>query len=277
MKKKIGIVLSMLLGLSALGLGMYHTSASQTAPELSEKQIKQLVEDQYPGKITEFELDKEGNRTVYEVEVEKDGKEYDIVFDGNTGEVLSLEKQLISKDNDNDDLDDNDDSDDQVEKDDDKSAVDSDERNDSDDAKSDKDDSDEHSNNGTKANNDNNDKNVKEEKNDKKNADKNNETSRDPRISAAKAQEIALKEVPGTVISSELDEDDGRLIYEIEIKSDKKEAEFEINAYTGEIIVMSIDKFENDNDYDDNANEDQNETDNDPDNGNDAKNKSGKK
>lgn len=220
MKKKVGFVLSILLGLSALGLGMYHTSASQAAPDLSEKQIKNKIQQQYPGKITEFELDKENNRAVYEAEVVQNGKEYDIVFDGNTGKVLSLEKQNASNDND--------DSDDETEKDDDKFDKDDDNNDDRDDDKN---------NDNAEANND--------------------KTSKEPRISAAKAQKIATNEVSGTVVSSELDEDDDRLIYEIEVKSDKKEAEFEIDAYTGNIIVMSIDKEKND-DHDDRHDRDDN-------------------
>ncbi|WP_077324368.1 PepSY domain-containing protein [Virgibacillus siamensis] len=248
MKKKIGVVLSILLGLSALGLGMYHTSASKAAPELSKQQIKQMVHDQYPGKITEFELDKEGNRTVYEVEVMKDGKEYDIVFDGNTGEVLSLEKQLISNNGEDDDRHEenfeteNDDAD--------EGDLDAHEDNNKADSNA-------------KAQKDNHDADTKtDNQKDKNNKGTNQqeETTKEPRISTAKAQEIALNEVPGTVLSSELDEDDDRLIYEIEVKSEKKEAEFEIDAYTGEIIVMSIDKFDNDDsaDGEDHDNNDEN-------------------
>ncbi|GAA0610576.1 hypothetical protein GCM10009001_29830 [Virgibacillus siamensis] len=228
MKKKVGFILSILLGLSALGLGMYHTSASQAAPKLSMEQIKDQIQKQYPGKITEFELDKEGKRAVYEVEVVQDGKEYDIVFDGNTGDVLSLEKQSVNK-ADSDEKDD-----DRFDKDDDKN-----ENDDADDEEYDRDDRDD---------------NVKEKNDDKKNASKDDEPSKEPRVSAAKAQKIALKEVSGTVISSELDEDDDRLIYEIEVQSDKKEAEFDIDAYTGEIIVMSIDTDENDSADDTNSN-----------------------
>jgi len=60
-------------------------------------------------------------------------------------------------------------------------------------------------------------------------------------IDKDEALEIALAEFPGEVDSIELDEEDGRLIYEIEIESGDEEAEFEIDAMTGEIIVIEID------------------------------------
>ncbi len=48
----------------------------------------------------------------------------------------------------------------------------------------------------------------------------------------------------------ELDEDDGQLRYEIEMKSKKQEATIEIDAYTGDIAVMEIDE-DDDEDNDD--------------------------
>lgn len=60
-------------------------------------------------------------------------------------------------------------------------------------------------------------------------------------IDPQRAIEIALDEFPGKVEDIELEDDDGRLIYEIEIEAGEKEAEFEIDAMTGEIIVIKID------------------------------------
>ena len=51
-----------------------------------------------------------------------------------------------------------------------------------------------------------------------------------------------------TITSNELDTDDGRLTYEIEIHKDKKEAEIEIDAITGEVIVVSIEEEDNEDD-----------------------------
>ena len=60
-------------------------------------------------------------------------------------------------------------------------------------------------------------------------------------LSQDAAKEIALKEFAGTVVDLELDEDDGRKIYEIEIENGEDEATVEIDAYTGEILVLDID------------------------------------
>ncbi|MBP2079832.1 PepSY domain-containing protein [Oceanobacillus polygoni] len=60
-------------------------------------------------------------------------------------------------------------------------------------------------------------------------------------LSQDAAREIALNEFAGTVVDIELDEDDGRTIYEIEIENGDDEATVEIDAYTGEILVLDID------------------------------------
>ncbi|NDL67252.1 PepSY domain-containing protein [Anaerotalea alkaliphila] len=60
-------------------------------------------------------------------------------------------------------------------------------------------------------------------------------------IGMAAARNIALGLAPGTVREQELDEDDGRLVYEFEIKSKGREVEVEIDAHTGEVLKMEID------------------------------------
>ena len=60
-------------------------------------------------------------------------------------------------------------------------------------------------------------------------------------ISSDQAKKIALNKVNGKIVEFELDEDDGRLIYEIEIKKDGREYNLEIDAYTGKIIEFEID------------------------------------
>ena len=65
-------------------------------------------------------------------------------------------------------------------------------------------------------------------------------------IGDQKAREIALKEFDGTIKEFELDEDDGRYVYGMEVRNGDKEAEFEIDALTGEILEMEIDTEDDD-------------------------------
>ena len=62
------------------------------------KDVKLSLEDaekkalkEVNGKVTDAELDMENGKPVYELEVEKDQKEYDIDIDANTEEVLKVE------------------------------------------------------------------------------------------------------------------------------------------------------------------------------------------
>ena len=65
-------------------------------------------------------------------------------------------------------------------------------------------------------------------------------------ISLTRAQEIALSLVPGATAANvtklELDRDDGRMIYEVEIYYNRVEYEFEIDAVTGVVIKSEMDR-----------------------------------
>ncbi|MFC3039708.1 PepSY domain-containing protein [Virgibacillus xinjiangensis] len=60
-------------------------------------------------------------------------------------------------------------------------------------------------------------------------------------LSHQEAVEIAQNTVSGKVIEMELDEDDGRYVYEFELRTDKGEAEVEIDAETGEVLETELD------------------------------------
>ncbi|MDQ0255705.1 putative membrane protein YkoI [Evansella vedderi] len=60
-------------------------------------------------------------------------------------------------------------------------------------------------------------------------------------IGVVEAKRIAQEQVSGTIKEIELDSSNGRLIYEIEMKTSKGEAEIEIDAYTGKIISIEMD------------------------------------
>lgn len=207
MKKKIVLSVGVLAIASVLGLGIYHSNASQAEPKLSSEEIDDIVTSQYPGTITEMELEKDFNQVIYEVEITEDGKEYELKLDGNTGEVLKIkEKEMVKKQTD--------DTDQHPKK---KQAQ--QQANDQVDQK----------NQSQSETNEN-----RPDQQDKRNQQK-------TVIDADEAVQIALKEFSGTVESVELDEDDLRLIYEVEIEAGDEEAEVEIDAYTGEVLVIDID------------------------------------
>lgn len=226
MKKKLLMTISVIGAAVILGVGIYHSDASQVGPQLSEQDISQMVTDQYPGTIEHIELKKGFNNDVYYVQVVSEGKKYELQLDQNSGEVLKLEDNGLVKEDkvaveikekkeaSNDQSENKVDNKKQVEKKE-KSAAEKKPEN-------------------------------KPEKKDKELAKK--EPAKKTVINTQKAIDIALNEFSGHVTDIELDEEDGRLIYEIEIESGEDEAEFEIDAYTGEILMIDIDL---DDDYND--------------------------
>ena len=60
-------------------------------------------------------------------------------------------------------------------------------------------------------------------------------------ISQADATAIAEKAVNGKVFEIEKDEDDGLIKYEVELKTDRGEAEVEIDASTGKVLDVEWD------------------------------------
>ena len=92
--------------------------------------------------------------------------------------------------------------------------------------------------------------NVRED--DDQDDDKNQVPSNAKLITDAKAIEIAQKQIKGTLLEIELDTDDGRYEYELELRTAKGEAEFTIDAITGEILEYELDdEDDNEDRYDD--------------------------
>lgn len=87
-------------------------------------------------------------------------------------------------------------------------------------------------------------------------SDKADKRVKKEKISSKEAKSIALKLADGKIEDFELDEDDGRLIYEIEIKAKGVEHEIEIDAYTGEVIEHEVDDDYDDDRYDDDYDDD---------------------
>lgn len=197
MKKKISVIIGVIAIAGVLGIGVYHSSASPTETSLSSDEVHETVKAQYPGEIISITSDKEFNKVVFDVEIENEGRAYNLKLDGNTGEILTLKEKTNSK----------------------KLTIAEKEKNEDEQNNSEQSDSEPHDN-----------KNAGNKKNEK------------TAIDIKEAEEIALSQFSGTITQLELDEDDGRLIYEVEIENGEDEAEVEIDAYTGEILVVSIDR-----------------------------------
>ena len=62
-------------------------------------------------------------------------------------------------------------------------------------------------------------------------------------ISAEKAKSIALNRAPSgaTVVKCQLDRDDGRTVYEVELRSGRMEYDCEIDAVSGQILKWESD------------------------------------
>ncbi|MBD1223139.1 PepSY domain-containing protein [Virgibacillus halodenitrificans] len=217
MKSKIAVVAGALTGAAFLGLGIYHSDASQTEPKISTDDIKTMVADQYPGTITDIELEKNFDKIFYEVEVENENREYDLKLDANTGEVLKIREKDTS----------------------DKESV-SEKKTEASDGDKEKQEStkeQQHAQENKQAHD------SKEQKNDDKQpVEKEKNKQPNGLIGMKKAEKIALDAFAGTIVSMELDEDDDRMIYEIEIENGEDEADVDIDAYTGEVLGLSIDR-----------------------------------
>ncbi|WP_339229881.1 PepSY domain-containing protein [Oceanobacillus sp. FSL K6-2867] len=198
MKKKLIIAGACLVGVLALGFGIYQSGASSSEPELSKEQVEKLVQEQYPGTITTTDLEKNEAGAIYKVGIENKDSNYTVTLDGDTGEVIDLEiRGEAATEN-----------------------------------------SEQSNNNQAEENDSNKEPNTDEPEQTEEN--KENDAS-NAMLTQDAAKEIALKEFAGTVVDLELDEDDGRKIYEIEIENGDDEATVEIDAYTGEILVLDID------------------------------------
>ncbi|MDL4840575.1 PepSY domain-containing protein [Aquibacillus rhizosphaerae] len=212
MKNKTFLAIVCAIVLIGAGLAIYQLSASPVSANLSKEEAQTKAQIQFPGEVTEIELNDDGNKPTYEIEIEGSDRSYEIQLDANTGEILHLdEKERTIVKNDQGDDAKTDDQQDDVTPDD-----------SSDDLKDNADDS----------------------ANDKEEVETKSTTDKNTPIKADKAKEIALAEIDGKIIEFELDEDDGYLYYEIEMITDKNEVDIEIDAYTGEIMTISLDDLD---------------------------------
>ncbi|MFC0237183.1 PepSY domain-containing protein [Fictibacillus phosphorivorans] len=66
------------------------------------------------------------------------------------------------------------------------------------------------------------------------------------KITEEEAKQIALKEVKGTITDIELDDEDGVIVYEVEIETKTKEAQVIINAFSGEVNSVTMETKDSD-------------------------------
>lgn len=70
-------------------------------------------------------------------------------------------------------------------------------------------------------------------------------------IGQDQAMSIALQSVPGSVVATELESEDGVAVWEIEIlDSANRTVELEIDAHTGDVLASEVEDDDNDNDED---------------------------
>ncbi len=208
MKNKLFFIILTIIIVIGSVVAIYNFTSNPASAYLSEEEAKEKVSDQFSGKIMELELDEENNRKVYEVEIKGTDRDYELKIDAETGEILLLnEKTGTLRDN-------------SVAK---------------EEAADDQDNTDQEDKNET----DNKDEQNEETK---QQSDNSNNTL----ISAEEARSIATDQYPGTITDFEQDEDDGRYLYEIEIRTNTHEVDLEIDAYTGSIISISKDDLDDD-------------------------------
>lgn len=68
---------------------------------------------------------------------------------------------------------------------------------------------------------------------------------------AEQAGAIAVAKVGGTVVKVQRDRDDGRIIYEVDLRITGGKAEVEVDAATGKVLSVDKDYDNDDDDYDD--------------------------
>lgn len=188
-KTWIAVIVGAVL-ISVAGLGIQYITASSDNSQLTTKEIRQIVEDKYPGEVEEIELERKNGKLVYEAELKGPKGEYEVTLDAFTGDVVNLEEKSPQASQ-NDDV-------------------------------------------NKKTTNENDSTRFRS---DGKTSENSEESPSTVRISLDQAKEIALREVPGTIVEEESDV----TTYEFEIETDSGEVEIEIDAITGEIISISWD------------------------------------
>ena len=88
------LMLATITGAILLGAGVsYSANRAATGAAISAKQAVDIALAAVPGRVYELELEKEDGIMVWEVELlsAKDNKEYEVLIDATSGEVINME------------------------------------------------------------------------------------------------------------------------------------------------------------------------------------------
>src|SRR5690625_2331553 len=250
--RKLMITFGVIISISILITGLFYSNYAQSEPSLTENEVKDIVSDQYPGKITDLNLKNINNQSVYEVLVTHENSKYNIKIDRHSGEILDIiRKSVAVKENNNKEAPKKD-----IKKQTDKQTNNTPPKTEENPKQSKKQEKNEQGKNEKETA-------VKEEKREEehkanvpkeqpKTAEKTKEENKStPKestdtketvLSISEVSNIALSHFSGSIDDVELEDEDGRLYYEVEIDRDEQEAEMKIDAYTGEVIVIEIEE-----------------------------------
>ncbi|MGQ4664800.1 PepSY domain-containing protein [Metabacillus halosaccharovorans] len=171
MKKLMTISLAAVVVLGG-AVAINHSYAQENNETIGIDKAKEAALKKVDGVVESVELENQNGLPVYEVEIDKDQKDYELYIDATTAKINRVDEKV---DDDNDD--------------------------------------------------DVNSKNV----------------SNKAIITEKEAIEIAKTKIDGELHEIELDEDDGRYVYDMEFKTSSGEAEITIDAETKEILEFELD------------------------------------
>ncbi|MFS8578904.1 MAG: PepSY domain-containing protein, partial [Novibacillus thermophilus] len=91
-KTWIAVIVGAVL-ISVAGLGIQHITDSSDNSQLTTKEIREIVQDKYPGEVEKIELERENGKLVYEAELKGPKGEYEVTLDAFTGDVVNLKEK----------------------------------------------------------------------------------------------------------------------------------------------------------------------------------------
>src|SRR5690625_3655378 len=248
--RKLMITFGVIISISILITGLFYSNYAQSEPSLTENEVKDIVSDQYPGKITDLNLKNINNQSVYEVLVTHENSKYNIKIDRHSGEILDIiRKSVAVKENNNKEAPKKD-----IKKQPDKQTNNTPpkkEENPKQSKKQEKNEQakkeqetavkeekreEEHEANVPKEQ----PKTAEKPKEEKKSTLKESTDTKETVLANSEASNIALRQFSESNDDVELEDEDGRLYYQVEIERDEQDAEMKIYAYTGKVIVIEI-------------------------------------